>query len=126
MIKDVVKRFYDEVLNVGDLDVADEIVGPEFAPRGGSVRGPEALKQTARYLRNAIPDLRFDIEDLIAEGDRVAIRWTLRGTHEGDFFGFPATGRPLEVRACVVFRLEDGKVAEIWPVIDSSSLPRAA
>ncbi|WP_214414083.1 ester cyclase [Sphaerisporangium fuscum] len=124
--KDVVKRFYDEVLNAGDLAVADEIVAPGFAPRGGRVTGPEALKETARYLRSAVPDLRFDIEDMITEGDRVATRWTLHGTHEGDFFGFPATGRPLEVRACVIFRLEGDKVAEIWPVIDSSSLPRAA
>ena len=126
MPKDVIKRFYDEVLNADRLDVADEIVGPGFAPRGGTVRGPEALKETARYLRRALPDLRFDVEDLIAEDDRVATRWTLRGTHEGDFFGFPPTGRPLEVRACVVFRMEDGKVAEIWPIIDTSSLPRAA
>jgi predicted ester cyclase len=75
-MKDVIKRFYDEVLNAGDLDAADEIVGPGFAPRDGEVAGPEALKQVARYLRSALPDLRFDIEDLIAEGDRVATRWT--------------------------------------------------
>ncbi|MDX3102441.1 ester cyclase [Nonomuraea angiospora] len=124
-MKDVIRRFYDEVLNAGALDVADEIVGPGFAPRGGGAAGPEALRQIARYLRSALPDLRFDIEDLIAEGDRVASRWTLRGTHEGDFFGFPPTGRRLEVRACVFFRMENGKVAEIWPVIDSSSLTAA-
>ncbi|NUW33901.1 ester cyclase [Nonomuraea sp. SMC257] len=121
--KVIVRRFYDEVLNAGDLAVADEIVTPGFAPRGGRVTGPEALRETARHLRSAVPDLRFDIEDMIGEGDRVATRWTLRGTHEGDFFGLPATGRPLEVRACVIFRLEDGKVAEIRPVIDSGSLP---
>ncbi|MEW1847750.1 ester cyclase [Nonomuraea angiospora] len=124
-MKDVIRRFYDEVLNAGALDVADEIVGPGFAPRGGGAAGPEALRQIARYLRSALPDLRFDIEDLIAEGDRVASRWTLRGTHEGDFFGFPPTGKPLEVRACVIFRMENGKVAEIWPVIDSGSLAAA-
>ncbi|GAA0388497.1 ester cyclase [Microbispora corallina] len=125
-MKDVIKRFYDEVLNGDDLDVADEIITPGFSPRGAGPAGPEALKQIARYLRSAMPDLHFDIEDMIAEGDRVATRWTLRGTHEGDFFGFPPTGRPVEVRACVVFRMEDGKVAEIWPVVDASSLQRAA
>ncbi|WP_214320449.1 ester cyclase [Nonomuraea sediminis] len=124
-MKDIVMRFYDEILNQNRLEVADEIVSPAFEGGRGST-GPQAIKETAQYLRSAVPDLSFDIEDVISDGDRAATRWTLRGTHQGDFFGFAPTGGPLEIRACVFFRFEDGRVSEVVPVIDVSSLFRAA
>ena len=65
-------------------------------------------------MHGAHPDLRFTIDDLIAEDDRVTIRWTLHGTNTGPMFGRPPTGQPVELAAIVIFRIADGKIAERW------------
>ena len=65
-------------------------------------------------MHGAHPDLRFTIDDLIAEDDRVTIRWTLRGTNTGPMLGRPPTGQPVELAAIVIFRIADGKIAERW------------
>jgi len=118
--KDVVRRLYDEVLNAHRPDVADEIATPDFVIRGApnDAIGPEALKATERMLRGGFADLHFTIDDMVAEADRVAVRWTMRGTNTGDYFGMPATGRSTEIRAIVIFRLVGDRLAELWPLID--------
>jgi steroid delta-isomerase-like uncharacterized protein len=125
----VVRRYFDEVLNEGRLEVADELAGPGFVVHAtgpvSSPTGPEGLKSIAGSLRARFPDIRFHVDDTVAEGDRVAVRWTFRGTNTGDAPGFPpATGRPAVVTANVIFRLEDGRLAELWPVIDLLGLVR--
>ncbi len=124
-MKDTVTRLYDEVFNAARPEVADQIVAPAFVVHGTprtDARGPEAIKATERLLRAAFPDLHFTLDDMIAEGDRVAVRWSMRGTHRAEFMGVPATGRQVCLQACVIFRIENGCIAELWPVIDHAGL----
>jgi predicted ester cyclase len=89
------RRAYEEVLDQGDVLVVDELIAPDFlnhAAPPGRDRGPESLRWLATMLRTAFPDLRFTIEELVAEGDIVAGRLTMSGTHEGPLTGIPPTG----------------------------------
>ena len=70
-------------------------------------------------FRSAMPDLRVVVEDMIAEGDKVAVRYTLEGTHEGELFGVPPTGQRLSIKSISVERVSDGKIIEHWRVTDS-------
>lgn len=124
-MKDTVTRLYDEVFNAARAEVADRLVAPEFVVHGTphtDLRGPAAIKATDRLLRAAFPDLHVTLDDMIAEGDRVGVRWSMRGTHRGAFMGVPATERRVCLQACVIFRIEDGHLAELWPVIDHAAL----
>ena len=122
------KRLYEEVFNQGNFDVADELIGanviehqqqPGVAP---DAAGPELVKQIARFFRSAFPDLNIAVEDLIAEGDRVAARVTITGTHEGELMGIPPTGKRVEVSSMDIIRFEDGKAAEHWGETDIMSM----
>ncbi|MCA2219846.1 ester cyclase [Nonomuraea aurantiaca] len=121
-MKDVIMRLYDEVLNQGRLDVADEIIAATLSTGPNDPPGPERVKQISTHIRSALPDMHFDIQDMIAEDNRVATRWTLRGTHAGPFFGVPPTNQPLEIRACVIFELKDNQITNLWPILDTSTL----
>lgn len=115
------RRTYEELLNRGDLDVADELVSPEFinheAPAGRD-RGPESMRGLATMLRTAFPDLRFEIEELVAEGDTVAGRLTMSGTHEGPLMGTPPSRRSVRQEHMHFVRFRDGKAVEHWGVRD--------
>ena len=122
------KRLYEEVFNQGNFDVADELIGanviehqqqPCVAP---DAAGPELVKQIARFFRSAFPDLNIAVEDLIAEGDRVAARVTIMGTHQGELMGIPPTGKRVEVSSMDIIRFEDGKAAEHWGETDIMSM----
>jgi steroid delta-isomerase-like uncharacterized protein len=120
-------RTYEELFNQGNLAVADEVIAPEFvnheAPPGHTP-GPESMRAVAGMLRTAFPDLHFTIEELIAEGDLVAGRVTMRGTHEGPFMSMPPTGRRLEQAQMHFVRFKDGKAVEHWGVRDDVSMLR--
>lgn len=115
------RRTYEELLNGGELSVADELVAPDFvnheAPPGMD-RGPESIRGLATMLRTAFPDLRFTIEDLVAEGDTVAGRLTMSGTHEGPLMGMSPTGRSVRQDHIHIVRFRDGKAIEHWGVRD--------
>ena len=116
--KATVRRLYEEVINRGNLAVVDELVSPNhvFYDPGfpEPIRGPEGFKQYAMMFRNAFPDNTATIEDMIAEGDTVAVRHTYRGTHQGTLQGIPPTGKQVTVTAMVISRFVDGKFAEGW------------
>ncbi len=116
--KALVRRFYDEVWNQGNLDVADEVFAPDYVRHdlraSEPAPGPDGQKQIAAGFRAAFPDLEFKVDLLLAEGDYVAGRWTATGTHLGPWGGVPATGRSMRFSGVNVFRFVDGKVAEIW------------
>jgi steroid delta-isomerase-like uncharacterized protein len=119
--KAVVRRFYEEYLNPGNLAVADEIIAPECPLYFRSMfmgTGPEAFKQTRAMMYSGFPDLRFTMEEMIAEGDKVAERLTVRGTHEGEFMGVPATGKQVEFLGMGVFRIREGKIVEFRAMPD--------
>jgi steroid delta-isomerase-like uncharacterized protein len=122
--KAAVLRYYDEVLNAGNIDLLDELaVGAydEHDPLPGQTDGREGLKQRVRLLRDAFAP-RFSIDDLIADEDKVAVRWTNRGTHVGAFLGLAPTGRSFAIAGVDIHRLEEGRLAEHWHVVDLFSL----
>lgn len=121
------RRTYEEVFNRGNLAVADEVVAPDFVDREehpGNVPGPEAVRTVATMLRTAFPDLNFTIEELVAEGDLVAGRVTMRGTHNGPLMGVPPTGRRVEQAHMHFVRFRDGMAVEHWGVRDDVGLLR--
>lgn len=114
--KQLARYIFEEIENKGNLAVADEIFANDFVNHTpfGNMHGPEGAKQFATMLRTAFPDLHINIEDQIAEGDKVASRWTAIGTHQGTFQGLPPTGRPIEITGMVITRIANGKIVEQW------------
>jgi steroid delta-isomerase-like uncharacterized protein len=122
--KTLVRRYWEEVWNKGNLAVADELIASDFDghpqpsdPDFG--RGPAGQKQLVGMYRTAFPDVRMTIEDMTAEGDRVVLRWTARGTQTGAFMEIAATGKPTTVTGMVLNRLAAGKIAEGWGNFDA-------
>jgi steroid delta-isomerase-like uncharacterized protein len=118
--KDIARRYYEEVLNGGDVDALDELVVldyDEHDPLPGQGTGRQGIKDRVRMLRGAF-DPRFAIQDLVAEGDKVVVRWTNTGTHVGEFMGIAATGRPYAIAGIDIHRIQDGRLAEHWHVVD--------
>jgi steroid delta-isomerase-like uncharacterized protein len=114
--KTVVRRFIDEVFVRQDPAAVDELVAEDFTPHSwGSVPpGREALKAAQQRVSAGLRDASMTIEDMIAEGDRVAVRLTSRGTHAGEFMGMPPSGKSYEISETHVLRLRDGQVVEHW------------
>lgn len=122
--KKLVRRIYEEALNDRHLEVLDDLVAQNYvenSPLPGQGNGLEGIRERYRTLIQAL-DPRFTIEDLIAEADRVAVRWTNSGTHVGELFGIPPTGRSFSIPGIDIYRLEDGKLAEHWDVVDMYGL----
>ncbi|HZY57242.1 MAG TPA: ester cyclase [Rubrobacteraceae bacterium] len=118
--KAVIRRFVEEAFNRGNLDIADEVYAPRFfsygTPEGEF--GPENVKRFVNMYRAAFPDGRTTIEDMIAEGDKVAYRWTYRGTHQGELMGIAPTGREVTITGITISRFADGKIVEEWNNFD--------
>ncbi|MDQ6846408.1 MAG: ester cyclase [Candidatus Dormibacteraeota bacterium] len=120
----IVRRYYDEVLNGRSVAVLDEIALDDYIendPFPGMGNGREQLKLRASALLSAFSPCTFKIEDIVAEGDRVAVRWRSRGTQSGEFMGIPPTNRPYEIAGIDFHRLVDGRMAEHWHVVDQLS-----
>lgn len=118
--KQAIVRVYEEVLNQGRLEVLDEVAWPdhvEHNPLPGQVQGIEGLRQRVSMVR-AAHDPHFTIEHLLADGDKVAVMWTNRGTHVADWMGIPATGKSTAVQGVDIHLLRDGRLAEHWDVVD--------
>ena len=119
--KELVRRFYKEVYGDWNMALVDEVVSPQFIshdwPEGGPT-GPQAFRHFYSAIRSALPDARYEVDDLIAEGDRVVVRWRLLGTHMGDFRGIAPTGRAIALKGIAIYRVEDGKLMERWVVTD--------
>jgi predicted ester cyclase len=100
--------------------VLDEAVtaGYVYHAPGMEVSGPENMKGVFQMLRAAFPDWKETVEDLIAEGDRVVFRVTGRGTHQGEFYSIPPTGRRVSMQGIDVVRIEGNRIAEHWAVFD--------
>lgn len=123
--KRTVERFYNEVLNGGDVELIDELVMPNHVswdttdPEGHGERGSHNLKNWVTERRRAFPDLQVTVEDWIAENDRVVSRWTAKGTHTGgDFQGIPASGSSIEISGIAIDRFDGDRTAESWLMID--------
>jgi steroid delta-isomerase-like uncharacterized protein len=117
--KALAARFHWEIFEQGDPAAADQICAPEFVWRAanmppGMPAGPEGVKAFAAMVRGGFSDIRITRDDSIAEGDRVVDRWTFSGTHTGEFMGAAATGKRVTVSGIDIFRIADGKLAELW------------
>lgn len=126
--KALVERLIDEFWNEGRTATADELVAESHVvidpATPGEYRGPEGLKQFAAIYRNAFPDLHFTSLELVGEGDAVAQRWRVTGTHRGDLPGIPATGQPIDVTGITISRIRDGRFTELCVVWDALGLMR--
>ncbi|EIV94861.1 ester cyclase [Frankia sp. QA3] len=124
--KNIVRRVFDEFVNRGDFTVVDEIYRPDMVdhqPLPGAPEGLDGVRYTIAGLREGFPDLHVTIEDMSANADHVVIHNTWRGTHHGDFLGLAPTGRVIEFRGVVVWRLQDGRIAERWGIgVESNML----
>jgi steroid delta-isomerase-like uncharacterized protein len=124
--KTIVRRFYDEVMSQGKVEVLDEIMVEDFIDHGetllGSPRGRDTLKQSIRGSRDVFLDLTVTLHDVIASGDMVGVRGTMRCTQQGEFLGVPATGNEISWSGLAMFRVVDGKIAERWFNSDSLNI----
>jgi len=111
------RRFTLESLNHGNLAVADELAAADLVDHNappGLAPGLAGFKQFVTRLRAGFPDVAFTIEDEIAEGDKVVVRTTMRGTHTGEFLGIPPTGRKVTMGTVDIVRIANGKIVEHW------------
>ncbi|MBM4437851.1 MAG: ester cyclase [Actinobacteria bacterium] len=122
--KAVVRRLLNEVYNQGNLIVANDLVDPGH-PDAGLGPGPDNFKNHARRLRSAFPDLHLTIADQLVDGDRVATRWTARGTHLGSYRGIAPTGEVVSWTGITVHRVAGGRIVETWHSPDRLGLLRA-
>lgn len=119
--KAIMRQYLDGFWNKTDPTAIDRFVAPDVVlhdQADAAVKGLAGLKLNARMLHGAMPDFRMTIDDLIAEGDRVVIRWTGRGAHRGDFQGIPPTHQRAAWTAISIVRIADGKIVEGWQEMD--------
>jgi steroid delta-isomerase-like uncharacterized protein len=116
--KTCVRRVFEEIYNQGKLSVADELYANNAVRHDAATpdvpRGPASAKEVATRYRTAFPDLHLAIEDMISEGDKVATRWSAKGTHQGDLQGVSPTGKTFSITGMYLARLTDGKIVEDW------------
>ena len=110
------KRWFEEVWNRQRVETVDEILDPQALGHmeGGDVRGPEAFKAVRGDLLRAFPDMKVEVEDTVAEGDHVVLRWNVRATHRGEGLGARPTGRSVDFRGMTWMTFRDGKIVEGW------------
>jgi steroid delta-isomerase-like uncharacterized protein len=118
--KDLVRRWFEEVWNNGRAAAVDEMLAPNGVIHGleGEMRGPAAFKPFHAAYRAAFPDVSIQIDDMVAEGDKVAVRWSGAATHKGNMLGIAATQKRLQFTGMGFVRVADGKVVESWNNFD--------
>ena len=125
--KVLVRRMFEEVWTQGNIDAADQFFAPNYiihnpADPSAQQRGPESVKQFVTAARTAFPDILISVEEIITEGEKVATRYTWRGTQKGPLWNIPPTGRQVMVTGILISRLVDGRFAEDWGVVDMLGL----
>jgi ketosteroid isomerase-like protein len=116
--KALAQRYFD-ILSAGSLASLDQIVAADFTdrtPGAGATRGPEAIRETQSRARQLFDGIRYTVEEMLADGDRVAARYTVRAQKKG--------GKPVEVTGVTIFRMADGKIREAWIFNDQIELFR--
>jgi steroid delta-isomerase-like uncharacterized protein len=120
--KSLCLRHYREVLTEKHLSVVDQIYADHVRIGDGGAMSRDQLKGYAQMSITAFPDLVVTVHDQIAEGDRVATRWSAEGTHRGDFMGHAGTGRHVMIKAIHIHQIVDGRIATLWEEIDIGSV----
>ncbi|HEY6541361.1 MAG TPA: ester cyclase [Ktedonobacteraceae bacterium] len=116
-----IRRWVEVAWNNGNLAIADEVYSTDYLLHdpAGPIHGPEALKQFVATFQTAYPDIHATIEDMIAEGNKVVWRYTVRGTHHGSFMGIAPTGKSITLTGILISRFADDKVVEDWNNYDA-------
>jgi steroid delta-isomerase-like uncharacterized protein len=122
--KTLARRWFEDLFSRGNLDVANEILSAELVDHltHEDERGLEELKHYVSIYHTAFPDIQDTVEDIVAEGDKVVVRWTSGGTHQGEFMGVPPTGRHVTFSGMRLFRVAEKKIVESWVNIDERGL----
>lgn len=123
--EELVRELYDAVWSRGDLDAIPRLVAPEYVVHSdpgdawdGRTLDQGAYRERVEYSRRAFPDLAFTVDEVVAAGERVAVRWSATGTHHGDLRGFPRTGRRLAFAGQTFYEVKDGRIRGHWQVVD--------
>ncbi len=119
------RRITEEIWIKGNIALVDELFAPNYVnhdPMAPEVRDLDGFKQYIVSTRTAFPDMDVTLDDLIAEGDKVAGRWTFTGTHKAEWGGIPATGKQVTMTGMTISRFVDGKTVENWWSLDSLGL----
>ncbi|PSL43857.1 steroid delta-isomerase-like uncharacterized protein [Chitinophaga niastensis] len=111
--KAAVRKLYEEILNTGKLELLNQVIGEEYVGGLGE-KGPAGFAEAITPVRNAFPDIKWTIEDLIAEGNEVMVRWSWKGTNKGSFNGFPASNKVVTHHAISIFQFSAGKIIGTW------------
>jgi steroid delta-isomerase-like uncharacterized protein len=122
--KAIVRQF-EALFNEKRVDLADGFVARDYIDHGAlpsQAPGLDGAKQKWAMFIAAMPDLHVPIEDMVAEGNKVVVRWTAEGTHRGELLGIPPTGKRLRFSGISIYHLADGKVVEVWEQFDRLSL----
>lgn len=121
--KDVVRKYIEDAWNEVALDLVDELVAAEAPHHDPTLSerpdGPAGRKQSIQVYHTACPDVHVSIEEMVAENDLVAVRWTGRGTHDGELMGIEPTGTEIKITGMSINRVEEGQIAETWEVYDA-------
>jgi len=121
--KALARRWFEEVFNAQNFDVADEITAQDTVNHDPTLTdlpsGPEGDRHVVNLYHGAFPDAQITVEEQIAEGDRVVTRWSGRGTHQGELLGVPPSGNRVELSGMTVNRFSGGKIAETWTNYDA-------
>ena len=122
--KALVRRWFEEVWNKGRTEAIDEMFAADGIAHGlsgeaeGPLKGPADFKPFHEIFRGAFPDIEVIVEDMIAEGDKVGARCSVRGKHAGDHLGVAATNAPVDFSGVSIVRIKDGKIVEAWNNFD--------
>jgi steroid delta-isomerase-like uncharacterized protein len=121
--KAIARRFIEKVWNGHDLDAIDEFIAENHVDhdpaRAETPGGPAGMREFVEMYLGAFPDTHIEIDDVIAEGDLVVIRWHATGTHDGELMGIPPSGKPIEVTGIGIDRIEGGRIVESWQNFDA-------
>jgi steroid delta-isomerase-like uncharacterized protein len=121
---ETVRRFYEECLNGNRIELLPALMSETIVVHPSERNGLEDFRAFLGELRTVFPDQRFHVEDIFGRGDRVAARWTMQATHSAPLAGIAATGKKVTQTANIIYRMEDGKIAEFWSQIDQAGMLR--
>lgn len=128
--KELVRRWFEEVWNKGRVEAIEEMFDANGIAHGLSddpenpIKGPRDFRPFHTVFRDAFPNMMIVIEDMVAEGDKVAARCSVRATHEGEFLGRSATESPVDFAGITIVRIDKGKIVEAWNNFDFMTLHR--
>ena len=123
--KAISRRFWEEVVTRRHLEIIDQLIAEDIIDHGGytgQAPGLEGVRALVSACHNASSDLAYTVEDIFAEDDRVVVRWSVTGTHDGDYFGAPPTGRRLTGGGITIDRIANGKIVESWQEYDTLTM----